>query len=55
MHYVAALLVVLVTTGCWLAHLVYTWTYDLLGLFIMGLVFPPIGIIHGAYVLVTAL
>ena len=43
---------VALSLASWLAHLVYTWTYDMLGLFLLGMVFPPVGIVHGFLVLI---
>lgn len=36
----------------WITHLTYTWAHDMLGLFIAGLVFPPIAVVHGFLILI---
>lgn len=50
MGVIVAALIWLSVGYLWLMHFLYTWEHDMMVLFLSGLVFPPIGIIHGALV-----
>ena len=35
----------------WLVHFLYTWEHDMMVMFLAGMLVPPVGIVHGALVL----
>lgn len=50
MGVIAAVLIWLSVGYLWLMHFLYTWEHDMMAMFLAGMLVPPIGIIHGALV-----
>lgn len=47
MQVLVSILILVLTFGAYLQHLVTTWANDQLLLFICGAFVPPIGVVHG--------